>query len=161
MGGAVGAGNRTASAEFNIWVDPEAAAIVFESGVALTMIGIDVTHQAVVPLAHSGAWAQLGNRTGRVFADLFRYFAQFHRERYGWDGSPIHDAKAVAHLVLPDLVETQGYRVDIETQSELTRGRTVVDRDGLSGQAANAEVGISVDKERFLALVDEVLASFP
>ncbi|MFV2063006.1 MAG: nucleoside hydrolase, partial [Chloroflexota bacterium] len=161
MGGAKGEGNRTASAEFNIWVDPEAARIVFESGLPLTMIDIDTTHQAVVSLTHSDSWAAIGNRSGRIFADLFRYFARFHEERYGWDGSPIHDAMAVAHLVLPGLVETRDYRVDIETDNELTRGRTVVDREGLSGQQPNAAVSLSVQKERFIALVDEVLAAFP
>jgi pyrimidine-specific ribonucleoside hydrolase len=161
MGGAIGEGNRTASAEFNIWVDPEAAAIVFESGLPVTMIGIDVTHQAVVPVARSDAWADIGNQTGRVFADSFRYFARFHRERYGWDGSPIHDAVAVAHLVEPGLVQTRDYRVEVETISELTRGRTVVDREGLSGLPPNASVGVDLDSERFVGLIEEVLASFP
>jgi pyrimidine-specific ribonucleoside hydrolase len=161
MGGAMGEGNRTASAEFNMWVDPEAAAMVFESGLPVTMIGLDVSHQAVVPLARSDAWGDLGNRTGRIFAELFRYFANFHRDRYGWEGSPIHDAITVAHLVLPGLIETRPYRVDIETHSELTRGRTVVDREGLTGLSPNTDVGVGIDAERFMALIDEVIARFP
>lgn len=161
MGGAIGEGNRTASAEFNIWVDPDAAALVFESGLPLTQITIDVTHQAVVPVAHSDGWASIGNRTGRIFANLFRYFARFHEARYGWDGSPIHDAMAVAHLVAPGMVTTERFRVDIETTSELTRGRTVVDREGLTGLAANAWVSTAVDRDGFVALVDEVLAASP
>lgn len=161
MGGAIGAGNWTASAEFNIWVDPHAAAIVFDSGSPITMIGIDVTHQAVIPVSESDTWAASGNRTGRLFADLFRYFAIFHRDRYGWDGSPAHDAMAVAHLAVPGLVETRRYRVDVETVSEFTRGRTVVDTDGLSGLAPNADVGVAVDSQRFRDMIGVALATFP
>jgi inosine-uridine nucleoside N-ribohydrolase len=160
MGGSIGAGNWTASAEFNIWVDPDAAAVVFESGLPVTMMGLDVTHQTVVPVARSDDWAELGSQAGRVFADLFRYFAVFRRERYGWDGSPIHDATVIAHLALPELVETHAYRVDVEVTSELTRGRTVVDLEGLSGLPPNAEVGTGIDAESFLTMVEEALASF-
>ncbi|MFI5254610.1 MAG: nucleoside hydrolase [Candidatus Limnocylindrales bacterium] len=161
MGGAIGEGNATASAEFNIWVDPEAAAEVFESGLPLAMMGLDVTHQARVTVAESDAWATLGTRTGRVFADLFRFFARFHRERYGWDGSPIHDAVAVAHALGLGIVRTERYRVDIETQGRFTRGRTVVDEHGLSGRTPNADVGVGIDRERFLGLVRDALAAFP
>ena len=161
MGGAVGEGNRTASAEFNIWVDPEAADIVFSSGLLVTMIGIDVSHQAVVPVSRSDAWAKSGTRTGRILADLFRYFAIFHRERYGWDGSPIHDAITVAHLAAPGLVETLPYRVDIEIVSELTRGRTVVDREGLTGSPPNAQVGVGIDADAFMVMIDAAIARYP
>lgn len=160
MGGAVGEGNTTASAEFNMWVDPEAASIVFECGRPITMIGLDVTHQARLTHADAERLAALGTRTGRVFADLLRFFARFHLERYGWDGSPIHDAVAVAHLALPGLVETSPYRVDIETTSELTRGRTVVDLHGLSGRPPNAEVGLAIDRPRFVEMIVEAVARF-
>lgn len=161
MGGSMGEGNWTASAEFNIWVDPDAAARVFGSGIPVTQITIDVTHQALVPVAESDAWATLGTRTGRVFADLFRFFAGWHARRYGWDGSPIHDAVAVAHLAFPGLVRTEDYRVDVETASELTLGRTVIDRERLSGQAPNASVSVGIDRDRFLAEVRATLAAFP
>ncbi|CAN5777224.1 pyrimidine-specific ribonucleoside hydrolase RihA [soil metagenome] len=161
MGGAMGEGNWTASAEFNIWVDPEAAVRVFDSGLPLTMIGIDVTHQAVVPVSQTDRLADIGNHTGRVFAELFRFFGDWHARRYGWDGSPIHDAVAVGHAALGDLVETRPYRVDVEVTSELTLGRTVVDREGLSGKPANAEVGVSIDRERFVEMVFEAIARFP
>ena len=85
----------------------------------------------------------------RVFADLLEFFGRFHRERYGWDGSPIHDAVAVAHLALPGLVTTEACRVDIETHSELTRGRTVADRHHLTGRPANAEIGLAIDRAAF------------
>jgi pyrimidine-specific ribonucleoside hydrolase len=161
MGGAIGEGNATASAEFNIWVDPEAAAEVFGCGLPLAMMGLDVTHEARVTVAESDAWAALGTRTGRIFADLFRFFARFHRERYGWDGSPIHDAVAVAHALDLGIVRTERYRVDVETTSELTRGRTVVDVHALSGLAPNVDVGVAIDRERFLGLVRGALAAFP
>ncbi len=161
MGGSMGEGNWTASAEFNIWVDPDAAARVFDSGIPITQVTIDVTHQALVPVAESDAWASLGTRTGRVFADLFRFFAGWHARRYGWDGSPIHDAVAVAHLALPGLVTTQDYRVQVETHSELTLGRTVIDRERLSGEPPNAAVSVGIDRARFLDVVRETLAAFP
>jgi pyrimidine-specific ribonucleoside hydrolase len=160
MGGAVGEGNTTASAEFNIWADPEAAAIVFEAGRPVTMIGLDVTHQAIVTAADAARMAALGNRTGQVFADLLEFFGRFHRERYGWDGSPVHDAVAVAHVALPGLVETQPSRVDVETVSELTRGRTVADVRGLSGRPVNAEVGLAIDRARFVDLLVDAVGRF-
>jgi pyrimidine-specific ribonucleoside hydrolase len=161
MGGAIHEGNVTASAEFNIWVDPEAAQEVFECGLPLTMIGLDVTHQAILSLDDADRMAAVGNRTGRVFADLLRFFARFHAERYGWDGAPIHDAVAVAHVLGLGLVETQPYRVDIEVASELTRGRTVVDLHGVARRPANAEVGVAIDRPRFVELLLDAVASFP
>ena len=157
MGGAITEGNTTASAEFNIWQDPEAARIVLDCGRPITLMTLDVTHQALVGAADVARLDALGTRIGSVFADLLRYFSRFHAERYGWDGSPIHDAVAVAHLALPDLVRTVPYRVDVETASELTRGRTVVDLHGLTGRPPNAEVGLAIDRVRFIdVLVDAV-----
>lgn len=159
MGGAITEGNTTASAEFNIWQDPEAARIVLDCGRPITLMTLDVTHQALFGAADVARLDALGTRVGSVFADLLRYFARFHAERYGWDGSPIHDAVAVAHLAVPDLVRTVPYRVDVETASELTRGRTVVDIHGLTGLPPNADVGVAIDRPRFIdLLVDAVSA---
>ncbi|MEX1169085.1 MAG: nucleoside hydrolase [Chloroflexota bacterium] len=159
MGGAITEGNTTASAEFNIWQDPEAARIVLDSGRPITLMTLDVTHQALFGAADVARLDGLGTRVGSVFADLLRFFAQFHAERYGWDGSPIHDAVAVAHLALPDLVRTARYRVDVETVSELTRGRTVVDLHGLTGRPPNVEVGVDIDRARFVDVLVEAVAS--
>ena len=159
MGGAVGEGNTTASAEFNIWQDPEAARIVFDAGRPIVMMPLDVTHQALFTDADVERLVAVDTRPARIFADLLRFFARFHRERYGWDGSPIHDAVTVGHLAAPDLVETSAYRVDIETVSELTRGRTVVDLHGLTGRPPNAEVGMSIDRPRFIDMLIEAVAS--
>jgi pyrimidine-specific ribonucleoside hydrolase len=160
MGGSLGVGNTTASAEFNIWHDPEAAAIVFESGIPILMAGLDVTHQALVLPADIERLAGLGTRTGLVFADLMRFFGIHHRERYGWPGPPIHDAVAVGVLIAPWLIERRWLRVDVETGSGLTRGRTVGDERGASGRPPNAEVLVRIDRAAFLDLVIEAVGRF-
>jgi pyrimidine-specific ribonucleoside hydrolase len=159
MGGAITEGNTTASAEFNIWQDPEAARIVFDAGRPITLMTLDVTHQALFGAADVARLDALGTRVGSVFADLLRYFSRFHAERYGWDGSPIHDAVAVAQLALPDLVRTVAYRVDVETTSDLTRGRTVVDLHGLTGRPPNVDVGVAIDRPRFIDVLVEAVAT--
>jgi inosine-uridine nucleoside N-ribohydrolase len=159
MGGAITEGNTTASAEFNIWQDPEAARIVLDCGRPITLMTLDVTHQALFTAADVARLEALGTRIGSIFADLLRYFARFHAERYGWDGSPIHDAVVVAHLALPDLVRTVPYRVDVETASELTRGRTVVDLHGLTKLPLNAEVGVAIDRARYIDALVEAVAT--
>lgn len=160
MGGSLGEGNTTASAEFNIWSDPEAASIVFESGIPVRMAGLDVTHQALVLPADIERLEGLGTRAGTVFADLMRFFAIHHRDRYGWDGPPIHDAVAVAWLVEPDLVGSRSLRIDIEASGDATRGRTVADPEGLTGRPANAEVGLTIDRARLIDLVVDAVGSF-
>jgi pyrimidine-specific ribonucleoside hydrolase len=157
MGGAITEGNVTASGEFNIWQDPEAARIVLDAGRPVTLMTLDVTHQALFREADVERLEAVGTRVAHVFADLLRFFARFHAERYGWDGSPIHDAVAVGHLAIPDLVETVPYRVDVETASELTRGRTVVDLYGLTGRPPNADVGRTIDRERFVEVLIEAI----
>lgn len=159
MGGAITEGNTTASAEFNIWQDPEAARIVLDCGRPITLMTLDVTHQALFGAADVARLEALGTRVGSIFANLLRFFGRFHAERYGWDGSPIHDAVAVAHLALPDLVETVPYRVDVETASELTRGRTAIDIHGLTGLPPNADVGVAIDRPRFIDLLVEAVAT--
>jgi len=160
MGGSLGAGNTTAAAEFNIWADPEAAAIVFDSGIPIRMSGLDVTHQALVLPADIARLEGLGTRPGRVFADLMRFFAIHHRDRYGWDGPPIHDAVAVAWLADQDLVVGRPLRVDVETAGVHSRGRTVADEEGLTGRPVNAEVGVSIDRERLIDMVVDAVGRF-
>ena len=160
MGGSLGAGNTTAAAEFNIWADPDAAAIVFESGIPIRMSGLDVTHQGLVLPADIARLEGLGTRPGRVFADLMRFFAIHHRERYGWDGTPIHDAVAVAWLAAPDLVVSRPLRIDVETAGVHSRGRTVADEEGLSGRPVNADVGVSIDRERLIEMVVDAVGRF-
>jgi pyrimidine-specific ribonucleoside hydrolase len=161
MGGAIREGNWTPAAEFNVWADPEAARIVFRSGVPISMMGLDVTHQARFTAADIARLEAVATPAARVFADLLRFFASFHAQRYGWDWAPVHDAVAVAHVAIPGLVETVSYPVDVETTGGLTRGRTVVDTRGVAGDPPNVEVGLSIDRERFVELLIDAVASFP
>ncbi len=160
MGGAIAEGNVTPAAEFNVWADPEAARRVFESGLDVTMIGLDVTHKALVTPEH-GARLRASGRVGAVVADLLDFFYEFHRGTYGFPGSPVHDAVAVAHVVSPGLVETLERRVDVECGSELCRGRTVVDLWRRTGREPNARVGVGIDADAFVSLLLERLATFP
>jgi inosine-uridine nucleoside N-ribohydrolase len=152
MGGAVAEGNITPAAEFNIWADPEAAARVFASGIEVTMIGLDVTHKALFTSAHIG---RLAGRVGEMVTELLRFYDRFHREVYGFDGSPIHDAVAVAHVIKPELVETLHRNVEIDVESKLCRGRTVVDLWRRTDRQPNAHVGVEIDADGFLELLIE------
>jgi purine nucleosidase/pyrimidine-specific ribonucleoside hydrolase len=152
MGGAIAEGNVTPAAEFNIWADPEAAARVFASGLDVTMVGLDVTHQALVTAAHAEQLRGAG-RVGKVVAELLDFYGVFHREVYGFDGSPVHDAVAVAHVIDPTLLELQHLNVRVDCESELCRGRTVVDVWRRSGLEPTANVAVGIDSERFLTLL--------
>ena len=157
MGGAIGLGNVTPAAEFNIWADPEAAARVFASGIDLAVIPLEVTHQALL-MNDDAERLRRSGRTGRMVAELYDFFHRFHADTYGFDGSPIHDAVAVAHVFRPDLVETKHCEVAIECDSELNRGRTVVDLWNRTGEAEpNAHVGVGVDGRGFVELLLERL----
>jgi inosine-uridine nucleoside N-ribohydrolase len=158
MGGAIGEGNVTPAAEFNAFVDPEAAAAVFASGIPIAMVGLDVTHKALFTRAHADRLRDAG-RAGRFVAELSDFFQRFHERSYGFGGSPIHDAMAVAHVIAPTLLTTRHVNVAVETSSELCDGRTVVDLRGVTGREPNAEVGVDVDADRFLELLVSRLAS--
>jgi pyrimidine-specific ribonucleoside hydrolase len=161
MGGAIAEGNVTPAAEFNAFVDPEAAAIVFGSGIPVTMIGLDVTHKALFTRAHADRLRGAG-AAGRAVAELSDFFQRFHESRYGFDGSPIHDALAVAHVIDPTLVTTVNCNIAIETASEQCDGRTVVDRWlVLEDAPRNGHAGIDVDADRFLELLIERISILP
>ena len=158
MGGSIGLGNVTPAAEFNIWADPEAAARVFESGLDVTMIGLDVTHQALMTSADAESLRRTG-RTGTLVAELWAFYNRFHSQTYGFDGSPIHDAVALAHVFRPDLVETEHRHVEIDCGSELCRGRTVVDLWRRTENEPNAHVGVGIEGRAFIELLHERIAS--
>jgi inosine-uridine nucleoside N-ribohydrolase len=124
------------------------------------MIGLDVTHKALFTRAHAEHLRGTG-RAGRFVAELSDFFLRFHERSYGFDGSPIHDAMAVAHVIDPTLVTTRRANVAVETRSELCDGRTVVDLRGVSGREPNAEVGVDVDAGRFLELLVSRIAALP
>jgi inosine-uridine nucleoside N-ribohydrolase len=159
MGGAIAEGNVTPAAEFNIWADPEAARAVFRSGLDVTMIGLDVTHKALMTPEH-GERLRGAGRTGTVVAELLEFYSAFHREVYGFPGSPVHDAVAVAHVLRPGLVETKHRNVEIECESELCRGRTVVDVWRRTERDPNAHVAVDIDADGFLGLLVERLSTF-
>ena len=154
MGGAIAEGNVTPAAEFNIWADPEAAARVFASGIDVTMVGLDVTHKALLTPAHQ---QRLGGRVGEMVRGLLQFYGEFHRRQYGWDGSPIHDAVAVAHVIRADLLETVDRGVKVDTGTELSRGRTYVDLWRRAGWEPNAHVAVDIRAETFLDLLVERL----
>jgi inosine-uridine nucleoside N-ribohydrolase len=157
MGGAIAEGNVTPAAEFNIWADPEAAAAVFESGLDVTMVGLDVTHQAIVTPSH-GERLRAAGRVGGVVAELLDFFAVFHREVYGFEGSPVHDAVAVAQVIRPELLDLRRRHVAVDCESELCRGRTVVDLWRRTGEEPNANVAVGIDAEGFVDLLVERLS---
>jgi pyrimidine-specific ribonucleoside hydrolase len=160
MGGAMRAGNWTPAAEFNIWVDPEAARIVFRSGLPVTMCGLDVTHRALFGLPEIDRMRAIGTPAAAVFADLLRFFTRFHLERYGTADTPIHDAVAVAAVALPHLVTRRRYHVDVAVDGDITRGRTVVDDRGQPGQVPNVDVALEIDRAAFADLLIGAVASF-
>jgi purine nucleosidase len=156
MGGAIAEGNVTPAAEFNIWCDPEAAARVFASGIDMTMIGLDITHKALFSAAHV---ERLEGRVGQMVSELLRFYGEFHRKVYRFDGSPIHDAVAVAQVMRPDLIDIEHLNTEIDVESELCRGRTVVDVWRRSGREPNSHVGVDIDADGFLDLLIERLNS--
>jgi inosine-uridine nucleoside N-ribohydrolase len=158
MGGAIAEGNITPAAEFNIWADPEAARRVFASGIDLTMVGLDVTHKALMTPEHADR-LRASSRAGKLVAELFDFYHRFHKQTYDLPGSPIHDALALAHVLRPDLLETVERHVAIDCESVLCRGRTVVDLWRRTGQEPNAHVAVGVDGDAFLQLLLERISS--
>jgi pyrimidine-specific ribonucleoside hydrolase len=158
MGGAVAEGNVTPAAEFNIYVDPEAAWRVFRGGLPVTMIGLDVTHKALMTDAHADRLRESGD-AGRLVAELYDFFIQYHRRTYGHEGAPIHDAVAVAQVLRPGIVQTLRRNVDVDCESQLCRGRTVVDLWHRTGNEPNADVGVDIDADGFLELLCERISS--
>jgi inosine-uridine nucleoside N-ribohydrolase len=122
------------------------------------MVGLTVTHQALMTPSHARQLAGAGV-AGKLVADLFGFFAEFHRRAYGWDGVPIHDAVAVAHVIDSTLLDTRYCGVAIDTGTELSRGRTHVDLWGVAGWTPNCHVAVDVDTDRFLQLLIERISA--
>lgn len=154
MGGAIAEGNVTPAAEFNVWADPEAAARVFASGLDVTMVGLDVTHRALMTPEHAARLRAAG-RVGAMVADLWAFYHRFHARIYDFPGAPVHDAMAVAHVLRGDLLRTEHRNVEVDCASELCRGRTVVDLWRRTGREPNAHVAVEVDAAGFLELLVE------
>jgi pyrimidine-specific ribonucleoside hydrolase len=160
MGGAIGLGNVTPAAEFNLWVDPEAAARVFTSGIELTMVGLDVTHRALITDSHVDQLAGAG-RAGKLVADLYSFYSGYHRRQYGMAGAPVHDAVAVAQVIDPAILRQRACGVLVDTGGEPSRGRTYVDLWGAAGWTPNCQVAVGIDAPRFLNLLVERISALP
>jgi purine nucleosidase len=162
MGGAgFELGNVTPAAEFNIHVDPHAAAIVIDSGIPITMIPLDVTHQVLSTPPRIEALRALGNRCGTAVAALLDSFEINRRAKFGSRGMALHDPSVIAYLLRPTLYDGREVNVAIETQSPLTMGMTVVDWWGVTGRKANVRFMNSVDANGFYDLLTEKLARLP
>lgn len=159
MGGAYfEVGNVTPAAEFNIYVDPEAADIVLKSGIQITMMPLDVTHKALTTRPRIEALRALGNRAGSFTAEMLDFFERFDMEKYGSDGGPLHDPCVIAYLIQPELFSGRQVNVEIETQSELTLGMTVADWWGVTTRPPNALFIGDLDAEGFFTLITDRLA---
>ncbi|MGL6618733.1 pyrimidine-specific ribonucleoside hydrolase RihA [Aeromonas hydrophila] len=161
MGGAAGPGNWTPAAEFNIYVDPEAADMVFKSGLPITMCGLDVTHEAQVMDEDIERVRAITNPVAQCVAGLLDFFMIYHRDpKWGFAGAPLHDPCTIAWLLAPALFHGVECRVDIETGGTHTSGMTVVDSYGLTGKAANALVLLGLDRAGFIDLLVTRLRAF-
>ena len=159
MGGAYfEVGNITPAAEFNIYVDPQAADIVFRSGVPLVVMPLDVTHKALVTKPRNDAFRALGTRVGTAVAQMTDFFERFDKEKYGSNGAPLHDPCVTAYLIRPELFTGRHINVTIETTSELTLGMTVADWWRVTQRPANAMFMGGIDADGFFGLLTERLA---
>jgi purine nucleosidase len=159
MGGAYfEVGNITPAAEFNIYVDPEAAEIVFRSGIPIVMIPLDLTHKVLTLKARVNRIRALGTRAAVALADMLDFFERFDVQKYGSDGGPLHDPNVIAYLIRPGLYAGRRCNVEIETGSELTLGMTVVDWWQVTNREHNALVLKDVDSDGFFDLLTERVA---
>lgn len=159
MGGAYfEVGNVTPAAEFNIYVDPEAADIVFKSGVPIVVMPLDVTHRALTTRARVEGFRNLGTSVGHAVASWTDFFERFDMAKYGSEGAPLHDPCTIAYLLQPGLFSGRHVNVEIETKGEFTLGMTVADWWRVSGREANVMFMGGIDAEGFYALLTERLA---
>lgn len=161
MGGSATEGNWTPAAEFNIFVDPEAADIVFKSGLPITLCGLDVTHKAQIMDADIERIRAINNPIAQCVAELLDFFMIYHKDpKWGFEGAPLHDPCTIAWLLKPELFTAQDCWVGIETKGEYTQGMTVIDKYGLTGLPANATVLFDIDRQGFVDFIVERLNSY-
>ena len=160
MGGAYGTGNVTPSAEFNIYADPEAARVVFTSGVPIVMMGLDLTNQTVCTADVIERMRNTGNRAGALFADIMSFTLKTQAEVYGLAGGPVHDATCIGYLIDPGCITTKDMYVEIDVNEGPCYGRTVCDELGITGKTPNAKVGTRIDTPRFWDRVEECIRRY-
>ncbi|SIT56365.1 Pyrimidine-specific ribonucleoside hydrolase RihA [Mesorhizobium prunaredense] len=156
-GGFFEGGNVTPTAEFNIYVDPHAADVVFKSGIPIVMMPLDVTHKALTTAKRTQAFRKLGTRVGTATTEMLEFFERFDEEKYGTDGGPLHDPCVIAYLLKPELFRGRNCNVTVETASELTMGMTVIDWWGVTKRPINAMVMRDIDHDALFALLLERL----
>ncbi len=154
MGGSASGGNWTPAAGFNMLVDPEAAGMVFKSGLPIVMCGLDVTHQAQITTADIKRIGAIDNPVAHVVSGWLDFFMLYHLDpKWGFEGLPLHDPCTIAYLLQPELFDVHDLWVGVETRGEYTQVMTVVDRCQLSGHAPNASVVMGVDRQGFVDLL--------
>lgn len=153
-------GNWTPTAEFNIWADPEAAKKVFNSGIPLVVMGLDITHQALATEEVIQQVNQIDNKVAKIVAELLVFFKSAYKETFDFDGAPVHDVLTVAYCVAPELFEMKEVNIIVETKGEHTAGTTVVDLLGTTGRQVNAKFGLKLDVEGFWKLMMEALKGY-
>ena len=159
-GGSFEGGNITPAAEFNIYVDPHAAKVVFQSGVPLVVFPLDLTHKTLTTGERVGRFAQMGSKVGTFTAEMLGFFERFDMEKYGSEGAPLHDPNVIAYLLTPDIYAGRQVNIEIETESMLTLGMTVVDWWRVSARPANALFMRDVDDHAFYGLLFDRLGSY-
>lgn len=160
MGGAYQLGNVTPAAEFNIYADPEAAYVVFNSKRPIVMMGLDLTRQAQ---AYPSIVERIGRRktkAAKLFYDMMTFFNKTQKEIYGWEGAPLHDPTCIAYLIDPTCVETKPMFTEIELRSEKCYGRTICDYFGITGEKPNTLVGIKLDQDKFWDIVEQCICLY-
>lgn len=160
MGGAYGTGNFTPSAEFNIYADPEAARVVFTSGVPLVMMGLDLTNQTTCTADVISRMKKVGGPAGELFSDIMSFTLKTQYENYGLDGGPVHDATCIGYLINPDAFKMQDMYVEIDVNNGPCYGRTVCDELGVTGKQPNTKVGMTIDTKWFWDLVEECVRMY-
>ncbi|VAW21903.1 Inosine-uridine preferring nucleoside hydrolase [hydrothermal vent metagenome] len=156
-GGHFEGGNITPAAEFNFYVDPEAADIIMRSNIAITMVPLDVTHQALATIARLEAIKNLGNKTGAAIFEMLTFSERFDLKKYQWNGAPLHDPCVIAYLLEPEIFEGRLINVEIEVASELTRGMSVADYWGVTDKTPNVNYLRQINADRYFSILTERL----
>ena len=160
MGGAIGAGNVTPAAEFNILADPEAARIVFECGRPIVMCGLDVTRKVLCYQSVIDRMNRLNNKAATLFKDMMEFYNSTQKSTFGLDGGPLHDPVTISYLIDPEVLTLKECHVDIEISSEQCNGRTNCDVTGFLGLKENARVALDIDVERYWNIVEDCLSLY-
>lgn len=160
MGGAYGLGNISPAAEFNFLADPEAAHIVFTSGVPIVMMGLDLTNQTACTMDIIERMEAVGNVAGKLFGDIMRFTFKTQHEAYGLAGGPVHDATCIGYLIDPTAYTVKDMYTEIDITGGPSYGRSVCDYFGATGKPANSKVGITLDNARFWDLVEECVRMY-